>query len=148
MADKHRVDVPGSGRAAAPQAREIGPVAAEEHIQVTMVLRRRAAVDAEVVAAGGLSAEEVGRRFGAAPEDIEAVRRVVTDAGADVVEVDAASRRGRIEAPTDVGAALFGAPLPPVASRGPPRRGMVAPPPPGGPPPHPARPEGGGAAGG
>ncbi len=105
---EERVELPGSIRQPVAQAREVGPVGADERIQVTLVLRRRAEIDVADVAAGTLAPEELGQRHGASPDDVVAVTATVVAAGATVIEVDAASRRVRIEGTSAVLSDLFG----------------------------------------
>ena len=86
----------------------MGPVGPEERVQLTIVLRRRTELDGSDIVGGTLTSEELGRRFGASPEDVKIATDVVTAAGATVVEVDAASRRVRIEGSSAVVSELFG----------------------------------------
>src|ERR1700704_6037791 len=102
------VEVPESDRRPAAATREIGTVGPEERVEVTLVLRRRANIDDAVVASGTLTVEELGRRFGASPEDVDTVITTIVKAGASVVEVDAPSRRVRIEGSSAVLPPLFG----------------------------------------
>jgi kumamolisin len=108
---EERVELPGSVRHPVAQASEVGAVAADERIQVTLVLRRRAELHAAEVVAGNLTPEQLGERYGASPDDVVAVTAAVVAAGASVVEVDAASRRVRIEGTSTVLTDLFGTSL-------------------------------------
>lgn len=97
----------GSARPAPSGARLLGPVPNDEHVTATLVLRRRAEPD---VANGGppLSAEQLAQRFGADPDDVQAVLAVLAAASIDVVDVDAATRRIRIAGPTTAMNSVFG----------------------------------------
>ena len=79
MPDEPLVPLPGSERAPLPGATETEPVDASARAELTLVLRRRAP--------GAL---------GAADEDIERVRSVLTGLGLSVTEVHAASRRIKV----------------------------------------------------
>ena len=84
-------------------------------VDVTIVLRRRSALPPELVAGRQtVSPAQLGEQFGADPADVEAVRRVLADAGAEVLQIDPASRRIRARG-TGL-AALFGADLVPASS--------------------------------
>jgi len=111
MTQEPRVPLAGSVRRPAPGAFDAGPVDPAEVVEVTLVLRRRAPLPAPVVSAGGLSTEEFVARYGGDPADVDLVTRAVSQAGAEVVEADAPSRRVRVRATAGVLADLFGTSL-------------------------------------
>ena len=66
-------------------------------VEVTLVLRRRADLPRALVAGPDtVPASGFADRFGADPDDVATVRRVLTESGADVVDVHPASRRVRV----------------------------------------------------
>jgi kumamolisin len=106
-----RVTLPGSSRAPISGAQQLGPVDPNERIELTLVLRRRAELTDDILAAGPLSQQELAERYGADPTDVEAVRAEVASVGGEVLDVDAASRRVRVAGPAGPLAALFGTSL-------------------------------------
>lgn len=96
------VELPGSERQPSPDATLLGPADPDERFTVTIVLRRRP--DGEPVPdfeyflrtppvqRGRLSSEDFAAKYGALPEDIDAVTGFVTSAALTVDSVDAASR--------------------------------------------------------
>lgn len=108
--DGDRVPLPGSHREPLEQAQWLGPVPPDTPIEVTLVLRRRAELPAEQFA-GGVSSAQLAERFGADPADVDIVSRTVTQAGAQVIEIDPASRRVRVSSTAGTLEALFGTTL-------------------------------------
>ena len=109
MADERYVDLSGSERVPAPEA-ELGEPLGAVAVDVTLVLRRRAELPAELVAGPTtVSVTELGERYGADPDDVERVRRELSRADAEILAVDGASRR--IRARGSGLAQLFGATL-------------------------------------
>jgi len=105
-----RVSLPGSYREPLAEGQVLGATAASAPIEVTLVLRRRAELPAEAVP-GGMSSAELAARFGADPADVDLVTRTVTGAGANVIQVDPASRRVRVAGTAATLEALFGTTL-------------------------------------
>jgi kumamolisin len=94
MTESPFVPLPGSYRAALAGVEEIGAVATDERIGVTLILRRRAELPAELVT----GPETIGRgaladSYGADPADVELVVGALSVAGIEVAEVDVGSRR-------------------------------------------------------
>ncbi len=109
MADEIYVDLSGSARDAAPGV-EVGAPVGAVPVDVTVVLRRRAELPAELVTGSTtVSVAELGNRYGADPADVERVRQVLAGTGAEMLAVDPASRR--IRARGSGLARLFGATL-------------------------------------
>ena len=92
-------------------------VSPSERIELTLVLRRRAELDASTVAGGTLSSAQLAERFGADPADVDAVRAALP--GIEILDVDAASRRVRIAGTAEQLADLFGVRLTRVRSADP-----------------------------
>jgi len=91
----------GSERAPVPGARILGPAEPTERLEVSILVRRRAAADlttrVATIAAGGaaappLSREEFAQRFGADPADLAAVRKFAAAHGLAAVQEHAARR--------------------------------------------------------
>ncbi len=120
-----RVTLPGSAREPIHSARALGPIDPDERIELTLVLRRRAELDDDAIGSVPLTREELAERYGADPADVEAVRSAVTAAGAEVLEVDPASRRIRIAGPAGALSALFGTSLQKVSTPDPVSGGEV-----------------------
>jgi kumamolisin len=118
MADQREPlrELPDSRRAPTPGAVHSGALDPEEQIELTLVLRRRRDLSPDAVEGHTLTATELGDRYGASPADIEQARDVITAAGAEVLHVDAASRRIRATGAAGVWSALFGTELTNVTS--------------------------------
>ncbi|MFD0482636.1 protease pro-enzyme activation domain-containing protein [Kineococcus sp. GCM10028916] len=109
----------GSSRAAASRARDAVPLTPDASIDVTLVLRRRAPLPAEVVnTARALSRDELRAGFGADPADVATVRSIVEGAGLRVDAVDEAGRRVSVSGPVTAVTALFDVDLREVVSQG------------------------------
>ena len=106
-----RVPLPGSERAASG-VRRAASVPADETIQITVVLRRRAEVpEAALSRATPLSRNELAQAYGADPADVDLATRILTSAGAQIVGVDPASRRLRVAGSVGVLCTIFGTSL-------------------------------------
>jgi kumamolisin len=101
--------LPGSTRAPVPGASTAGGVAAGTSVQVTIVLRRQAALDVGALAAP-LSRSELAA-YGASEADVAAVTGWAGSAGLTVLLADAVSRRVRVEGDVAAVAAAFGTDL-------------------------------------
>ncbi len=101
-----RRSVPGSSRQPLPGSQRVAPVAPDQQLQITVVLRRRAPLPEHLP--GVLTRAELAERYGADPADVDTVREAVEAAGARVTDVDAASRRLSISGPAGVLEGLFG----------------------------------------
>ena len=107
-----RVPLPGSERDAPEIRRAAVSVPADETIQITVVLRRRAEVpEAALNRATPLSRNELAQTYGADPADVDLATRILTSAGAQIVGVDPASRRLRVAGSVGVLCAIFGTSL-------------------------------------
>ncbi|MEQ6896034.1 S53 family peptidase [Microbacterium sp. KR10-403] len=101
-----RTRLTGSYRPVGEGARLLGPLGDDEQVAATLVLRRRGEAPDPTVR--GLSTEQLGDRYGADPAEVDAVQKALTDAGIDIVQVDAATRRIRISGPAARINALLG----------------------------------------
>ncbi|MBV9594124.1 MAG: S8/S53 family peptidase [Actinobacteria bacterium] len=118
-----RHELPGSYRAPVPGADYVADVDPDERIELTLVLRRRAALEAQTVAAGELDRQQLQERYGADPADVERVRAELP--GTQIVTVDPASRRVRLAVTARQAADLFGVRLTVVDSPDPLGAGRV-----------------------
>ncbi|HVX43279.1 MAG TPA: S53 family peptidase [Mycobacteriales bacterium] len=112
MADLPTVPLPGSDRSALTSVEPLGPVPPDESVELTIVLRRRAEIPADVL--GGsrqLQRAELAAGYGADPQDVERVRAALTAAGLQITAEDPASRRIGVSGPASAVSAAFGAEL-------------------------------------
>jgi kumamolisin len=95
------IPLKGSERVAMPGARTLAPADPQERLEVSVIVRRRAAAEFRTrvaqLASGGapgpiLSREEFARRHGADPADLAAVRAFASACGLTVVQEHAARR--------------------------------------------------------
>ena len=106
------MSLPGSYRAALTGVEEIGAVAPDERIGVTLILRRRAELPAELVTGPEtISKEELADSYGADPVDVELVTGALSVAGIEITEADVGSRRVRAIGTAAALAEVFGAQL-------------------------------------
>ena len=91
------VQLPGSDRAPLPDATPAGPLDTSERAELTLVLRRRADLPADVLAGPTvLTGDELAERYGADPADVDLVRQTLTGLGLEVTEVHPATRRIKV----------------------------------------------------
>ncbi len=91
------VELPGSDRASLARVTPAGPLDTSERAEVTLVLRRRADIPAEIVEGPTvLTRDELAERYGADPADVDLVRQMLTGLGLDVTEVHPATRRIKV----------------------------------------------------
>jgi kumamolisin len=111
------VRLPGSERGPLPDVTEIGPVDLSERAEVTLVLRRRAELPAEIVAGPvALTSDELAERYGADPADVDLVSRELTSHGLEVTAVHSGSRRVKVAGTLADLSSGFGATLRQVSS--------------------------------
>ncbi len=114
MAD---VQLAGSERAPLAGIAQTSPVDAAERAEVTLVLRRRAAIPAEIVEGPTvLTSDELAERYGADPGDIELARSELTARGLEITEVHPGSRRVKAAGTLGELSRAFGVTLRQVAS--------------------------------
>jgi kumamolisin len=99
--------LPGSTRQPLTPVETLGPVGADERIEATLIVRRRA----ELPAGLRLTRDELASQYGADPADIETVTSTMRAQGLEVLEADAGSRRVRIAGPASLVATTFGTAL-------------------------------------
>ena len=94
MTEGSFVPLPGSQRETISSAQDIGPVDPGERIEVTLIIRRRAELPAElVIGPATISTEELASTYGADPADIDRVREVLAGYGLEVTSTHPGSRR-------------------------------------------------------
>ena len=114
------VQLPGSERAPLAAARPAGQLDSAERAEVTLVLRRRAELPADIVEGPTvLTHDELAERYGADPADVDLVRQTMTSLGLEVTEVHPATRRVKVAGTLGELASAFGATLEQVSSPGP-----------------------------
>jgi kumamolisin len=118
MADSNRVEIPGSQRELVPDHPRIGDVDLTETIAVTVYLRPRADtswVDQEAQLPPSqrlqVSREEWAERYGADPQDVDAVHAFASQNGLTVTDVDIARRAVTVSGSVGDIAAAFEAQL-------------------------------------
>lgn len=88
------MELAASHRRPLPNSELLGPVDPDEHIQVSLYLRRRQNLPADVAAGRlRLTRDELRTRYGAHPDDVEHVREALVRHGIEVVEADPGARR-------------------------------------------------------
>jgi kumamolisin len=117
MSGESFVALRGSERRPMPAAEVLGPVDEAERIEVTVVLRRRAALQRDALGAPlRLSLSDLELLHGADPADIGLVTSTLSRLGLEVTSQDAGSRRIMAAGAAAVLAAAFGTDLSVVTS--------------------------------
>ena len=120
MSDESLVRLPGSDRAPLASATPAGELDTSERAELTLVLRRRAELGADVITGPTvLSSAELAERYGADPADIDLVSQTLTGRGLEITAVTPASRRIKVAATLGELASAFGVTLQQVRSTGP-----------------------------
>ncbi len=120
------VPLPGSERAPLADAGPAGQLDTSERAEVTLILRRRAGIPAEIVAGPTvLTSDELAGRYGADPADVDLVRRTAGVEGLEVTTVDPASRRLKVAGTVRQLSSAFGVTLRQVSSPAPKGHGTV-----------------------
>jgi kumamolisin len=116
----------GSERASLPDVIQTGPLDAQERAEITVVLRRRAELPAEIVEGPTvLSTAELADGYGADPADVDLVSRELTSRGLEVTAVHPATRRVKVAGSLGDLSSAFGTTLRQVSSPDPGGRGRV-----------------------
>jgi kumamolisin len=116
----------GSGRASLPDVTETAPLNTQERAEITVVLRRRAALPAEIVEGPTvLSHAELAGGYGADPADVDLVSRELTSRGLEVTAVHPATRRVKVAGSLGDLSSAFGTTLRQVSSPDPVGHGRV-----------------------
>jgi kumamolisin len=114
------VQLPGSERAPLARVTPAGPLNTSERAELTLVVRRRADIPAEIVEGPTvLTTSELAERYGADPADVDLVRQTLTGLGLEVTDVHPATRRIKVAGTIGELASAFGATLQQVSSPGP-----------------------------
>ena len=114
------VQLPGSERAPLAHATPAGPLDTSERAELTLVLRRRADIPAEIVEGPTvLTSGELAERYGADPADVDLVRQTLTGLGLEVTAVHPATRRIKVAGTLGELSRAFGVTLELVSSTGP-----------------------------
>ena len=121
MSDPSLVQLSGSVRAPLADARPAGPLDTSLRAELTLVLRRRAALPATRLVAGptALTSDELAEQYGADPADTDLVRQTLTGLGLEVTAVHPASRRVKVAGTLGELSGAFGVTLQQVTSTGP-----------------------------
>ena len=114
------VRLAGSERAPLADATPAGQLDTSERAELTLVLRRRADLPAEIVEGPTvLTADELAERYGADPADVDLVRQTLTGLGLEVTAVLPATRRIKVAGTLGELSRAFGVTLQLVRSTGP-----------------------------
>jgi kumamolisin len=114
------VHLPGSERAPLPNATPAGHLDTSERAELTLVLRRRADLPAEIVEGPTvLTSDELAERYGADPADVVLVRQTLTSGGLEVTAVHPATRRIMVAGTLGELSRTFGVTLQQVSSTSP-----------------------------
>ena len=114
------VQLSGSERAPLAEARPAGQLDTSERAELTLVLRRRAGIPAEIVEGPTvLTTGELAERYGADPADVDHVRQTLTGLGLEVTAVHPATRRVKVAGTLGELSRVFGVTLQLVRSTSP-----------------------------
>jgi len=120
------VQLAGSDRASLPDVTDTAPLDTKERAEVTLVLRRRAALPEEIIAGPTvLSSDELAERYGADPADVDLVRRELGSRGLEVTAVQPVTRRVKVAGTLGDLSSAFGTTLRQVSSPDPRGQGRV-----------------------
>ena len=107
----------GSDRSSLPDVTETAPLNTQERAEITVVLRRRAALPAEIVEGPTvLSHAELAGGYGADPADVDLVSRELTSRGLEVTAVHPTTRRVKVAGSLGDLSSAFGTTLRQVSS--------------------------------
>ena len=120
------VQLAGSERGPLAGATPAGQLDTSERAELTLVLRRRAEIPAEIVEGPTvLTSDQLAEQYGADPADVDLVRRTLTALGLEITEVHPASRRVKVAGTLGQLSSVFGAELRQVSSPAPNGPGTV-----------------------
>ena len=120
------VQLAGSERASLPDVTDTAPLNTQERAEITVVLRRRAELPAEIVEGPTvLSHAELGAGYGADPADVDLVSRELTSRGLEVTAVHPTTRRVKVAGSLGDLSGAFGTTLRQVSSPDPGGHGRV-----------------------
>ena len=111
------VRLAGSERASLPGAADAGPLDTSQRAEVTVVVRRRAEIPAEIVEGPTvLTSDELAERYGADPADVDLVSQELSRRGLEVTAVHPATRRVKVAGSLGDLSSAFGTTLRQVSS--------------------------------
>jgi kumamolisin len=120
------IPLPGSLRTSLANVTPVGRLDTSERVELTLVLRRRAAPPADVIVrTTALTSDELAERYGADPTDVALVRQTLTSCGLEVTAVHPVTRRMKVAGTLGDLASTFGTALQQVSSPDPGGRGVV-----------------------
>ena len=120
------VQLAGSERAPLAAATPAGQLDTSERAELTLVLRRRAELPADIVEGPTvLTSEQLAEQYGADPADVDLVRQTLTGLGLEITAVHPASRRIMVAGTLGQLSSVFGAELRQVSSPAPKGHGTV-----------------------
>jgi kumamolisin len=120
------VPLPGSERVPLAGAAPAGPLDPSERAEVTLVLRRRAEIPAEIVEGPAvLTTDQLAEQYGADPADVDLVRRTLGALGLAVTSAAPATRRVKVAGTVGALSSAFGVTLRQVSSPAPSGYGTV-----------------------
>ena len=120
------VQLAGSERAPLPGVAPAGRLDTSERADLTLVLRRRAEIPADIVEGPTvLTGDQLAERYGADPADVDLVRGTLTGLGLEITAVLPASRRIKVAGTLGQLSSVFGAELRQVSSPAPEGQGTV-----------------------
>jgi kumamolisin len=120
------VELPGSARSRLEAATPAGQLDTSERAVLTLVLRRRAEIPAEIVEGPTvLTHDQLAERYGADPADVDLVQQTLGGLGLEVTEVHASTRRVKVASTIGALSSAFGVTLQQVSSPDPKTGGTV-----------------------
>ena len=106
------VQLAGSDRKSLPDATAAGPLDTSERAEITVLVRRRAELPAEIVEGPTvLTSDQLAEGYGADPADVDLVRRELGSRGLEVTAVHATTRRIKVAGTLGDLAGAFGTTL-------------------------------------
>jgi len=106
------VPLPGSERTALPVAADAGPVDGAQRVEITLIIRRRAALPRELVEGPAtLTRDQLAEQHGIDPADLQSLRTVLAARGLQITETDTGARRVKVAGSLAELSATFGADL-------------------------------------
>jgi kumamolisin len=103
----NHVVLKGSRRSHRPGAQVLGRSDPHEWCEITVKLRRQAALPEPVAGKAVLTRTEAAEKYGASPADIETVAKTLSDYGLTVLAKDAATRSVKLAGPVERMEAVF-----------------------------------------
>jgi len=120
------VQLAGSERAPLADVTSAGQLDTSERAELTLVLRRRAEIPADIVEGPTvLTSDQLAEQYGADPADVDLVRQTLTGLGLEITAVYPASRRIKVAGTLGQLSSVFGAELRQVSSPAPKGPGTV-----------------------